>query len=96
MNSGIGNWRKATYSNGQGACVEVGTWRKPTHSNGSGACVEVGTWRKATSSNGQGACVEVGTHPAHVAVRDTKDRAAAPLTFSPTTWQAFTRTLRAT
>jgi len=78
MDSGIGNWRKATYSNGSGECVEVGTWRKPTHSNDSGDCVEV------------------GTHPGHVAVRDTKDRAAAPLTFSPTAWQSFTRTLRAT
>ena len=37
-------WRKSTYSNGQGNCVEVGVaWRKPSHSNGQGACVEVGT-----------------------------------------------------
>lgn len=37
-------WRKSTYSNGQGDCVEVGVaWRKATHSNGQGACVEVGT-----------------------------------------------------
>ena len=37
-------WRKSTYSNGQGACVEVGmAWRKATHSNGIGNCVEVGT-----------------------------------------------------
>ena len=37
-------WRKSTYSNGQGDCVEVGVaWRKPTHSNGQAECVEVGT-----------------------------------------------------
>jgi Domain of unknown function (DUF397) len=37
-------WRKSTYSNGQGDCVEVGmAWRKATHSNGIGECVEVGT-----------------------------------------------------
>jgi hypothetical protein len=41
-------WRKSTYSNGQGQCVEVGTtWRKSTHSNGSGNCVEVGTASRA-------------------------------------------------
>jgi Domain of unknown function (DUF397) len=40
----IEDWRKSTYSNGQGACVEVGTtWRKATHSKGQGDCVEVGT-----------------------------------------------------
>ena len=37
-------WRKSSYSNAQGECVEVGmAWRKSTHSNGTGNCVEVGT-----------------------------------------------------
>jgi hypothetical protein len=36
-------WRKSTFSNGQGDCVEVGAaWRKASHSNSSGSCVEVG------------------------------------------------------
>jgi hypothetical protein len=35
------NWRKASYSNGSGNCVEVGQWRKASYSNGSGDCVEV-------------------------------------------------------
>ena len=35
------DWRKASYSNGSGNCVEVGQWRKATYSNGSGDCVEV-------------------------------------------------------
>ena len=36
------NWRKASYSNSQGSCVEVGNWRKASHSNGTGACIEAG------------------------------------------------------
>jgi hypothetical protein len=36
------DWRKSSYSNHQGACVEVATWRKATRSNGQGNCVEVG------------------------------------------------------
>jgi hypothetical protein len=41
-------WRKSTYSNGQGECVEVGlAWRKATHSNGIGVCVEVGAASRA-------------------------------------------------
>ena len=36
------DWRKSTYSNGQGDCVEVATWRKASYSNSAGACVEVG------------------------------------------------------
>ncbi|MCW2936946.1 MAG: hypothetical protein JWM19_7908 [Actinomycetia bacterium] len=41
-------WRKSSYSNGSGDCVEVGVaWRKPSHSNGIGECVEVGTAPRA-------------------------------------------------
>jgi Domain of unknown function (DUF397) len=42
------DWRKSSYSNASGNCVEVGmAWRKSTHSNASGDCVEVGTARRA-------------------------------------------------
>jgi hypothetical protein len=42
------DWRKSSYSNASGNCVEVGmAWRKSTHSNGIGECVEVGTARCA-------------------------------------------------
>jgi Domain of unknown function (DUF397) len=34
-------WRKASYSNGSGECVEVGLWRKASYSNGQGNCVEL-------------------------------------------------------
>jgi hypothetical protein len=41
-------WRKSSYSNASGDCVEVGqTWRKASHSNHSGNCVEVGTGTRA-------------------------------------------------
>jgi hypothetical protein len=77
------NWRKSTYSGGQGGeCVEVGStlWRKSTHSGGSG-----------------GACVEAGTAPGMVLVRDTKDNGHGPvLRVSAETWRTFTATVRAT
>ncbi|MDG4832238.1 DUF397 domain-containing protein [Solwaraspora sp. WMMD1047] len=50
-------------------------------------------WRTSTRSgtNG-GSCVEVADNlPGRVLVRDTKDRAGATLTFTPTSWQAFVR-----
>ncbi|MGH3191501.1 MAG: DUF397 domain-containing protein [Streptosporangiaceae bacterium] len=51
--------------------------------------LSVTTWRKSKYSNGDGNCVEVGQAPARVAVRDTKDRPGAVLTFSPAAWRAF-------
>ncbi|MEV5412533.1 DUF397 domain-containing protein [Thermopolyspora sp. NPDC052614] len=33
-------WRKSSYSNEQGHCVEVAAWRKSSHSNAEGHCVE--------------------------------------------------------
>jgi hypothetical protein len=35
-------WRKSSYSSGNGQCVEVAvTWRKSSYSSANGACVEV-------------------------------------------------------
>jgi hypothetical protein len=58
------DWRKSTYSNGSGDCVEVGTtWRKASRSNGQGACVEVGTTAHAVlvrdTTNRSGATLHV-------------------------------------
>jgi len=58
------NWRKSTYSNAQGDCVEVGlTWRKSTHSNGTGNCLEVATETRAVlirdTTNRSGATLTV-------------------------------------
>ena len=47
-------------------------------------------WRKSTRSGSEGNCVEVATNlPGVVAVRDSKDRAGAALTFGRPDWSAF-------
>ena len=48
-----------------------------------------GNWRKASYSNGSGSCVEAGNVAGKVAVRDTKDRDSAVLTFAPQAWREF-------
>lgn len=35
-------WRKSTYSNNGGECVEVATWRTASYSGNGGNCVEAG------------------------------------------------------
>jgi hypothetical protein len=35
-------WRKSSFSNNGGDCVEVATWRKASHSTKGGQCVEAG------------------------------------------------------
>ena len=48
------------------------------------------TWRTSTYSGGNGSnCVEVRGIERAVAVRDTKDRAGAVLTFGPDAWRRF-------
>jgi Domain of unknown function (DUF397) len=52
-------------------------------------------WRKSSFSGSNGGdCVEVGGADSAVAVRDTKDRAGATLTFAPDTWRRFAATLK--
>jgi hypothetical protein len=53
------------------------------------------TWRKSTYSGGNGGdCVEIGETESAVAVRDTKDRAGAVLTFGPDAWRRFAATVK--
>jgi hypothetical protein len=54
-------------------------------------------WRKSSYSGGSGGnCVEVATNlPGLVAVRDSKHPNGPVLVLPPTTWRAFTTTLRA-
>jgi hypothetical protein len=68
-------WRKSSYSGGNGACVEVA--RVPAH------------WRKSNRSSGDGACVEIAHLPEAIAVRDSKDPAGPNLIFTPQAWSAF-------
>jgi hypothetical protein len=51
-------------------------------------------WRTSSYSNNGGECVEVATAEVVVAVRDTKHRAGATLTFGPRAWQRFTARLK--
>jgi hypothetical protein len=89
MESTGANWRKSSYSGGNGgACVEVGiTWRKSSHSGSNGGnCLEAGTAAPRADVPGAEAC--------EVAVRDTTNRAGTTLTFPPTAWRALLADLR--
>ena len=44
-------------------------------------------WRTSTRTQGQGQCVEVGFGTDCVGVRDTKNRAAGPLTVASRRWR---------
>lgn len=102
------NWRKSSYSSGNGgACVEVtalngATWRKSSYSGANGgACVEVADltgsgWHKSSHSSGNGGnCVEVAARgPGVVAVRDSKDPDGPALVFTPADWSAFIASLK--
>ena len=35
-------WRKSSYSNNGGECVEIADWRKASYSGNGGNCVEAG------------------------------------------------------
>jgi hypothetical protein len=52
-------------------------------------------WRKSTFSGDNGGnCLEAATGPVGVLVRDSKDRAGVVLTFNPSAWREFARTLK--
>lgn len=91
-------WRKSTYSNNGGECIEVAAVRTSSHGNSVGSCAEVAhalVWQKSTHSNNGGSCVEVaGTGPA-VAVRDSKNLGGPALAFTPAQWHTFTNRLAA-
>lgn len=88
-------WRKSTYSNNGGDCVEVAALQRVA-SQSSGAPLDVApglVWQKSTYSKDGGSCVEVtGTGPA-VAVRDSKNPGGPALAFTPAEWHAFTARL---
>lgn len=53
-------------------------------------------WRKSSRSGGSGGqCVEVAANlPGVVAVRDSKDPNGPKLLFTPTQWNAFTKSIK--
>ena len=88
-------WRVATYTGGQGNCVEVASWRVATYTGGNGDCVEVAAWRVATYTGGNGGnCVEVGDADRAVLVRDTKDRDGGTIAFPAAAWRSFANSLK--
>lgn len=90
-------WRKSSYSNPNGECLEVDDtgWAKSSYSAAS-ECLE---WRKASSSFSNGNCVEcMGICQCHagpgILVRDSKLGDDSPiLSFTPAAWKKFTRTI---
>lgn len=85
------SWRKSSYSNANGDCVEI-SWRKSSYSGANGECVEV-SWRKSRHSGVNGECVEVAFAAEQVGVRDSKNSGGPTLSFSPTVWRAFARSM---
>jgi hypothetical protein len=52
-------------------------------------------WRKSSYSGDQGNCIEVADDDSRVLVRDTKNRAAAMLRFTPDAWRRFAEQVKA-
>lgn len=52
-------------------------------------------WRTSSRSGGGQACVEVARSPQWAAVRDTKNRDGATLTFGPAAFDAFLADIKA-
>ncbi|QNP71506.1 DUF397 domain-containing protein [Streptomyces roseirectus] len=91
-------WRKSSYSENGGVCVEIEisspTWQTSSHSENGGACVQVATWTKSSHSDNGGACVEISATPAPVIlIRDSKALPHAPTLHIPA--PAFTTFLTA-
>lgn len=72
-------WRKSSYSDGNGNCVEVA----------------FADWRKSSYSSGNGNCVEIASTETAVGVRDSKQGGHGPtLEFSRSEWDAFIRAIK--
>jgi Domain of unknown function (DUF397) len=94
MNDRFTGWRKSSYSQSSGNCVEVGravTWRKSSYSDSSGNCVQVAApWRKSSYSGNSANCIEVAVKDITIGVRDSKLHGRGPvLEFSSAAWKAF-------
>lgn len=84
-------WRKSSYSNPNGECLEVDDtgWVKSSYSFANGNCVE---WRKSRRSANNGACLEVAPG---ILVRDSKLGDDSPvLGFTAEAWRKFVAALK--
>ncbi|MYR28957.1 MULTISPECIES: DUF397 domain-containing protein [unclassified Streptomyces] len=69
----MAEWRKSTYSDNGGSCVEAAAnWRTSSYSNNGGTCVEVAT-----------------NTPHAIPVRDSKNPAGPHLCLTPTAFAIF-------
>jgi len=72
-------WRKSSYSDVNGGCVEVAT----------------ATWCKSSHREARGSCVEVSAVERTVGVRDSRQHGDGPvLEFTAAAWQEFLGTAK--
>ncbi|MBB6173809.1 hypothetical protein HNR23_003869 [Nocardiopsis mwathae] len=96
-------WRKSSYSNAGGACVEVAhlppDFRKSSHSTAQQNCLEVAQvrahFRKSSHSGTGNNCIEVADLGIATAVRDSMHRGLGHLAFGAGEWSAFLQIVKA-
>ena len=74
-------WRKSSYSNGQGDCVEL-------------AALGAARWRKSSYSNAEGNCVELAEAGTGIALRDSKNPEGPVLRFTTAEWMMLTAAVK--
>lgn len=73
------NWRKSSYSAGQGNCLEV-----------TGVLAATAAWRKSSHSGQGNTCVEMARHQVRtVAVRDSKNPGHGHVPFRSEAWRTL-------
>ncbi len=73
-------WRKSTYTQSNGACVEV--------------AFPDADWRTSTRSQSNGACVEVVVKPSIAGIRDSKQPDGGVVLAGFPAWDAFRRAVK--
>lgn len=73
-------WRKSTFTQGNGACVEI--------------AFPDADWRTSTRSQGNGACVEVALSPSIAGIRDSKQPDGGVVLAGFRAWDAFRQAVK--